>query len=82
MPVVAFRVDDVVQLRKSHPCGGFEWTVTRIGADIGLRCNTCAHRVMLTRPLLERRLKSFVTRAPDPEPAPSHSVPSNRDHGQ
>ncbi len=62
MPVVDFHIDDVVRLRKPHPCGGSEWTVYRIGADIGLRCNTCAHRVMLTRPVLERRLKAFVTR--------------------
>ena len=30
-------LDDVVRLRKPHPCGSFEWTVVRLGADIGLR---------------------------------------------
>jgi len=53
---------DVVRLRKPHPCGGFEWEVTRLGADIGLRCLTCGRRLMLQRPTIERRLKSFVSR--------------------
>jgi hypothetical protein len=53
---------DVLQLRKPHPCGGFEWEVTRLGADIGLRCSTCGRRLMLERRTLERRLREFVSR--------------------
>ncbi|MEX0786397.1 MAG: DUF951 domain-containing protein [Dehalococcoidia bacterium] len=60
---------DVVRLRKPHPCGGFDWEVTRLGADIGLRCRECARRVLLERRTLERRLKEFVSRGEpiDPE---------------
>ena len=64
MSVVDFRVDDVVELRKAHPCGGAQWTVVRLGADIGLRCDTCERRLALPRRTLERRLKRFVRRAP------------------
>ncbi len=53
---------DVVRLRKPHPCGGYEWEVTRLGADIGLRCRGCGRRLMLGRSTLERRLKTFVSR--------------------
>jgi hypothetical protein len=60
-----FRVGDVVRLRKAHPCGGFEWSVLRIGADIGLKCQTCGRRQMLPRRELERRLKSIVQRGPE-----------------
>lgn len=56
---------DVVRLRKPHPCGGFEWTVVRLGADIGLRCLGCNRRVLLPRRELERRLRHFVSRGPD-----------------
>jgi len=59
-------VGDVVRLRKQHPCGGWEWRVTRIGADIGLRCLTCARRVMLPRSKVEKRIKAIVERAPRP----------------
>ena len=54
---------DIVRLRKPHPCGGYEWEVVRLGADIGLRCQTCQHRVLLTHRELEKRLKTFVRRA-------------------
>ncbi len=57
------RVDDIVRLRKPHPCGSYEWRVVRIGADIGLKCLTCGRRVLLPRRTFERRLKSFVARA-------------------
>lgn len=57
-------VGDVVRLRKPHPCGSFEWTVVRVGADIGLRCHGCNHKVMLARRDVEKRLKTFVSRGP------------------
>ena len=43
------QLNDLLRLRKPHPCGSFEWTVVRLGADIGLECKGCGHRVMLTR---------------------------------
>ncbi len=61
-----------MRLRKRHPCGGYDWQVTRLGADIGLRCLTCGRRVMLERPDLEKRLKQFVSHAE----APSEGQPS------
>jgi len=60
--VVEFRLGDVVRLRRSHPCGGQEWLVDRLGADIGLRCRVCSRHVLLDRRTLERRLTAFVTR--------------------
>jgi hypothetical protein len=60
---VEVHVGDVVRLRKEHPCGGTDWTVVRLGADIGLRCAGCQHRVLLPRSQFERRLKTFISRA-------------------
>jgi hypothetical protein len=57
-------LEDVVRLRKPHPCGSFDWTVVRLGADIGLRCHGCSRKVLLPRRELERRLKLFVSRGP------------------
>lgn len=66
---VEIHVGDVVRLRKNHPCGGTDWSIVRLGADIGLRCMTCQHRVLLARSLFERRLKTFVSRAVPVDPA-------------
>ena len=62
MPI-DIQAGDIVRLRKPHPCGGFDWQVTRIGADIGLKCLTCQHRVMLERRDFEKRLKTILRHA-------------------
>ena len=61
-PVLSLLLGDVVRLRRTHPCGGATWLVDRLGADIGLRCQTCGRHVLLERPVLERRLAGFVSR--------------------
>jgi len=60
--VMEIRLGDVVHLKKKHPCGGYEWQVVRIGADIGIKCLQCQHRILLDRSTFERRVKSFVSR--------------------
>jgi hypothetical protein len=61
-PVLPFLLGDVVRLRRTHPCGGATWLVDRLGADIGLACQTCGRHVLLERRALERRLVEFVSR--------------------
>jgi len=56
-------LNDRVKLRKQHPCGGVEWTVTRLGADIGLKCDTCGRHILLPRRELEKRLKAKISTA-------------------
>lgn len=50
-------------MRKKHPCGSFEWTVTRVGADIGLRCDGCGRRMMLSRDLFKRGARRILSSA-------------------
>ena len=64
MPVLELYLGDLVRLRKPHPCGGFDWEVVRLGADIGAKCQTCGHRIMLDRPTFERRIQRFLQRGP------------------
>jgi hypothetical protein len=61
-PVVELLLGDVLRLRRRHPCGGDIWLVDRLGADIGLRCETCSRHVLLERRALERRIAGFVRR--------------------
>lgn len=62
--VTEIRLGDVVRLKKKHPCGGNEWQVVRLGADIGIRCQGCQRRVLLPRSVLERRIRAFISRGP------------------
>jgi len=61
-PALELFLGDVLRLRRPHPCGGTDWLVDRMGADIGLRCLTCDRHVLIERRVLERRLASFVSR--------------------
>lgn len=62
-PPLDIRVGDIVQMRKPHPCGGDTWQVVRIGAEIGIRCQTCKRKVLLLRSDFERRVKRIVEHA-------------------
>lgn len=63
------RLDDIVRLRKPHPCGGYEWRVVRLGADIGAICSTCGRRVMMPRSRFEKQVKQIVRRGIKSEPS-------------
>ena len=68
-PPIDFFLEDEVRLRKPHPCGSNDWTVVRLGADIGLRCHGCSRRVLLPRRELQKRVKLFLKRGPAYEAA-------------
>ena len=57
------QIDDLVRLRKPHPCGSYEWRVVRVGADIGLKCQLCGRRILLNRRNFKKRVKTVIHRA-------------------
>ncbi len=63
MAVEQIDVGDVIRTRKPHPCGGDQWTVTRTGADIKIRCNLCGRIVMMDRETFLKRRKAVLSRA-------------------
>ena len=65
------RLEDVVRLRKPHPCGSLDWRIVRLGADIGLRCLGCDRRVLLPRSTLERRVKQVLPSGASDAPSAS-----------
>ena len=75
MPVLKLYLGDVVRTRKTHPCGGDQWEIVRLGADIGIRCLGCGRRVLMPRVKLERRIKEFVRRG-DAAPAQPADTPT------
>ena len=67
MAAVDLRIGDVLRLRRQHPCGSQEWRVVRLGADIGLVCAGCGHRILMDRLDVERRYAGHVQRGPESE---------------
>ncbi len=54
------RVDDVLIMKKPHPCGSKEFLVLRSGMDFKLRCKGCGHEVMVARNKIEKNIKKIV----------------------
>ena len=53
------QLNDILTMKKSHPCGSGKWLVLRIGADFRLRCCGCGHEVMGARSKFERNIKAI-----------------------
>ena len=53
-----YDVNEILTMKKPHPCGGKDWEVVRVGVDIKLRCVTCGKFINLTRDEIKKRVKS------------------------
>ena len=55
-----YKVGSVVIMKKPHPCGTNEWEITRVGADIKIKCVNCGREVMLDRLEFTKKLKKVI----------------------
>lgn len=53
------RVDDILTMKKTHPCGEKRWLVLRTGADFRMKCLGCGHEIMQARHKIERNIRSI-----------------------
>lgn len=53
------RLNDVLVMKKAHPCGEKRWLVLRTGADFRLRCMGCSHEIMVPRFKAEKNVRSI-----------------------
>ena len=53
------QLNDILVMKKAHPCGEKKWRVLRIGADFRLRCMGCGHEVMVPRFKAEKNIRSI-----------------------
>ena len=51
------QLDDILEMKKTHPCGGKTWKVLRVGMDFRLRCETCGREVMIPRVKMEKNVR-------------------------
>ena len=54
------RLNDILQMKKAHPCGSDRWLVLRSGMDFRLRCCGCGHEVMLPRSKAEKNIRKIL----------------------
>ena len=60
MDKIQYKIGDVVEMKKKHPCGTDLWTIRRTGMNVGIKCQGCAHFVMLPRVKFQRQVKAII----------------------
>ena len=58
-----FQLNDIVEMKKQHPCGTNRWKIIRLGADIRIKCEGCQHSVMIPRIEFEKKMKKVLVEA-------------------
>lgn len=55
-----YKLGSKVEMKKAHPCGTNEWEITRIGADIKIKCINCSRTIMIPRVEFNKKLKKVI----------------------
>lgn len=59
------RVNDVLLMKKAHPCGSNEFLVLRSGMDFKLKCCGCGHEIMIPRNKAEKNIRKISRKDED-----------------
>lgn len=59
----SFQLNDIVEMKKQHPCGTNAWKIIRMGADIRIKCEGCQHSVLIPRKDFEKKMKRLLVQA-------------------
>lgn len=60
MIVTDIRPNDILIMKKKHPCGENKMFVLRSGMDFKLRCVGCGREFMVARSKVEKNIKSVI----------------------
>ena len=58
-----FALNDIVEMKKPHPCGVNKWKIIRLGMDIRIKCEGCGHSVMLPRREFTKKVKKVLVKS-------------------
>lgn len=56
-----YRIGTKVVMKKQHPCGANEWEITRVGADIKIKCLNCNRTILIPRIEFNKKLKKIIS---------------------
>ncbi len=55
-----YNLNDIVMLKKIHPCGNDKFEIIRLGIDIKIKCIRCGHVIMLPRVEFNKKIKKVI----------------------
>jgi len=53
------QINDILTLKKKHPCGSDRWKALRVGMDFRLKCMGCGHEILVARNKIEKSIKAI-----------------------
>lgn len=62
-----FSLNDIVEMKKQHPCGENRWKIIRMGADIRIKCQGCSRSILMPRNEFAKKMKKIIEKANNEE---------------
>jgi hypothetical protein len=53
-----FKLEEIIEFKKPHPCGSTEWRILRTGVDLKLACVKCGREIMIPRVKAIKKMKA------------------------
>lgn len=60
MNLVKFNLNDILVMKKKHPCGSDKFKVLRSGSDVRIICIGCSRDLTVSREKIEKSIKSVI----------------------
>ena len=60
MQIIPIHPNDILLLKKPHPCGGHQFRIMRVGGDVRIVCTTCGRDMTVNRIKLENAIKKII----------------------
>ena len=57
-----YEVGQIVETKKTHPCGSSRWEILRVGMDFRIKCTRCGRSIMLPRSKFQKSARKIVER--------------------
>lgn len=57
-----YKIGDIVEFKKPHPCGSKQWEIIRTGVDFKFKCLGCGHVITIERPEALKKIKRKISK--------------------
>ena len=65
MNIIKFRLGDIIELKKEHPCGSKQFKILRVGGVMRICCTGCSRDMEIDRIKLEKATKKIISSSED-----------------
>ena len=61
MNIIKYKIGDIIELKKTHPCGTREFKIMRVGSEMRILCCGCGRDMNIDRLKLEKATKRIIS---------------------